>query len=115
MNFRLSNTVRRLVSALATAQLAMTAAMPFADARLERAPGPVSVEQQHDEQCVTVHRPGACVLCQHAATKAQHGRVAALPSPARETSFVGREMSLRTPAVRPSFEPPSRAPPSRSV
>lgn len=115
MNFRLSNTVRRLVTALAAAQLAMTVAVPLAEARLERAPGPVSVEQRHTEQCVTIHRPGACVLCQHAATRAQQGRSSPLPVAGRETLFVARRLAQHAPVVRPGFPPPTRAPPAISA
>lgn len=88
MIFRPNPAIRRLVLALAALQLAVTVAVPLAEARNERAPGPVSVERQHSQECVTLHKPSACVLCQHAAMRSHPGRVATLPE--GETT-VGRE------------------------
>jgi len=115
MNFRFSRTVRRLVSALAFAQLAVTVAVPMAEARLERAPGPVSIERQHSTDCVTVHRPGACVLCQHAATRAPAARCASVPASFRESAVIARHTAAPPVAGNPRSEPPSRAPPVLSV
>jgi hypothetical protein len=115
MNFRLSNPIRRLVAALAVAQMAVTVAVPLAEARLERAPGPVSIEQQHTKQCVTIHRPGACLLCQHAAVRAPAARSVPLPGAGRELAVTAREAIAHPAASDDRFVPPPRAPPRHSA
>lgn len=115
MHFRIPNPVRRLLAALAVAQLAVTALVPLAEARLERSPGPVSIEQQHSTECVTVHRPDACLLCQHLLTRAQASKPAApLPGSCDVPAVAVERNALRAaPATR--HEPPPRAPPLLSA
>lgn len=115
MNFRPSRIARRLIMAFASVQLALVAAVPLAEAMSERAPGPVSIERQHSNDCVVVHRPSACLLCQHVATRAQTARGASLPAAARVIAVAPTFTRLPRSSHLPTLEPPSRAPPAPSV
>jgi len=113
MIFRFPAPVRRLAQALAALQLATAVAVPLAEARLERPDEPVHVERSHGDDCATVHRPSACLLCQHAATRSHAAKQTALLPASAVSGFEQRgprSHDLRGPA---RLEPPSTGPPSR--
>ena len=49
---------------LATLHVVAYGAAPVLEARTERSPGPVHIERAHNESCVPIHAPDACLACQ---------------------------------------------------
>lgn len=112
MSFRTRPLVRRLAAALAAAQIAAYAAAPILESRVERAPGPVSVEQGHSSHCVKVHQAATCLACQLVVTRARAGEGGHVPELAamQELPAVASE-AARAPRAPPD-RPQTRAPPS---
>jgi len=112
MRLRTRPLLQRLAALLATAQLVAYAVAPVIEAQVERAPGPVSVEEGHSTHCVSVHQAATCLACQLVVTRAraaQPGRVPVLnathaPSP-------GAVPLARASRAPPRF-PSTRAPPA---
>lgn len=111
MTFRPTAAIRRIVLALAALQLAITVAVPLAEAKVERAPGPVSVETQHTNDCVTIHRPSACVLCQHLITKSHAARPAVLPPAPAAVGVAAPAAVAVVVIIATVVQPPATGPP----
>ncbi len=112
MNSRGGTWFRRLARALATAQIAVYAALPFAEARLERAPGPVTVEARHSTDCVPAHDPLACLFCQVGVVRAEAGGTSGPPAPVEAHAPLDPAATITVVGRAPRLEPPSRAPPT---
>ncbi len=102
---------RRLALALATAQMAIYATLPFAEARLERAPGPAAVEAHHTTDCAPVHNPATCLFCQVALVRAEAGTRTSAPQADESRSALASAPHAVAMPRAPPHEPPSRAPP----
>lgn len=93
---------RRLALVFATAQGLLYAALPFAEARLERPPVQAGIERNHSDKCAPLHQPDKCIFCQLATLRA------------RRTEGVSVRAEGRTVAVRvaaPRSEEPQRGQP----
>ncbi len=57
--------IRLVAVALIAAQLGAYALSPYAEARAGGVAGPTpTIEQQHGDDCVVLHRPDHCLACQ---------------------------------------------------
>ena len=55
---------RRFALVLAAAQIVAYGLAPVLEAATERNPGPVHIERAHNQSCVPLHAPDACLACQ---------------------------------------------------
>jgi hypothetical protein len=102
---------RRFALVLAAAQLLAYGAAPLLEAGTERNPGPVHIERAHNQSCVPLHAPDACLACQLLTATARAPEVVRVSLPNDERCSI-ESVVLTMMAPRP---PPAifltRAPP----
>ena len=102
---------RRFALVLAAAQLVAYGVAPVLEARTERNPGLIHIERAHNQSCVPLHAPDACLACQLLTTSAAAPNIVRVALPSDERCTVERTV-LTVMAPRP---PPAiyltRAPP----
>ena len=102
---------RRFALVLAAAQLAAYGAAPLLEASTERSPGPVHIERAHDQSCVPIHAPDACLACQLLTASARAPDIVRVSSASDERCGVeGIVLTVMAPRPPPSIYL-TRAPP----
>jgi len=91
---------RRFALVLAAAQLVAYGIAPVLEARSERNPGPVHIERAHNESCVPLHAPDACLACQLLTASAATPDIVRVSLPSDERCNV-ESMVLTVMAPRP--------------
>jgi hypothetical protein len=112
MRCRYRPLLRRCATVFATAQLLAYAVAPIVEAQVERAPGPVAVENGHSAHCVKVHQPATCLACQVTTSRARAEPQSHVPE-LSATDAPPPSARLRVATTRaPPARPRSRAPPT---
>ncbi len=102
---------RRLVLALALAQITAYASAPALESRSEHAAGPVALERAHTHSCIVLHAPDSCLACQLLSAHGQVPRGTSLPvALVLAVAPAASEHSAWTPRAPPR-NTRSRAPP----
>ncbi|MBI1722590.1 MAG: hypothetical protein HYR48_01640 [Gemmatimonadetes bacterium] len=103
---------RRLALVFATAQGLLYAALPFAEARLEKPPAQAGIESHHSHDCVPLHQPDKCVFCQLATLRAGKTDPMSVRAEGRTVAVRASGREVREPERRVHRPTRSRAPPA---
>lgn len=104
--------IRRWAFVFALGQGLLYAALPFAEARVDRPPATAGFESRHSHDCVPLHQPDKCVFCQLATMRARRTDAVAVRAEGRTVLVGGPNGATHEPerlVHRPTL---SRAPPS---
>ena len=108
---RIRPAFRRFALVLAAAQLVAYGAAPVLEARTERNPGPIHIEKAHNQSCVPMHAPDACLACQLLTASADTPEIVRVSLPRDERCSVeGFVVTVMAPRPPPTIFL-TRAPP----